>query len=66
MLTVDLLNSMFNFSYCLTSFIVCVLGYCCICCSCCIFFVFAVVVNLLCIHCGRVSFNVVFCVLCFD
>jgi hypothetical protein len=38
------------------------LGYCCICC---IFFVFAVVVNLLCIHCGRVSFTVVFvyCVL---
>jgi hypothetical protein len=28
--------------------------------------VFAVVVNLLCIHCGRVSFTVVFCVLCFD
>jgi hypothetical protein len=57
---------MFNFSYCLTSSIVCVLGYCCICCSCCIVFVFAVVVNLLCIHCGRVSFIVVFCVLCFD
>jgi hypothetical protein len=64
-MTVDLLNSMFNFSCCLTSFIVCVLGYCFICISC-IFFVFAVVVNLLCNHCGRVSFTVVFCVLCFD
>jgi hypothetical protein len=59
-MTVDLLNSMFNFSYCLTSFIVCILGYCCICC---IFFVF-VVVNLLCIHCFRVSFTVVFFVYC--
>jgi hypothetical protein len=33
------------------------------CCSCCVFFVFAVVVNLLSIHCGRLSFTVVFCVL---
>jgi hypothetical protein len=47
-MTVGLLNSMFKFSFGLTSFIVCVLGYCCICCSCCISFVFAVVVNRIC------------------
>jgi hypothetical protein len=44
-MTVGLLNSMFNFSFCLTSFIVCILGYCCICC---IVSVFGVVVNRIC------------------
>jgi hypothetical protein len=38
---------MFNFSFCLTSFIVCVLGTV-FCCSCCIVSVFAVVVNRIC------------------
>jgi hypothetical protein len=59
-MTVGLLNSMFNLSFCLTSFIV-------------VFWVIVVFVAvvvfslyLLCIHCGRVSFIVVFCVLCFD
>jgi hypothetical protein len=48
-------SSMFNFSFCLTSFIICVLD------------VVAVVVNtyLLCIRCGEVSLIVIFCVFCF-
>jgi hypothetical protein len=40
--------ALFVHQFCLTSFIVCVLGYCCISCSCCIFFVFAVVVKRIC------------------